>query len=142
MDDETRSSLLKENRSNGKTRVSWIRQAVLFSLIGVLNTAVDLFVFICLTHFFSLSYAAAQLLSYGAGMLNSYLWNRSVTFSSSAQTSSRFIKFAVLNVSVLIMTLAVMHSLLFLPLYLNKLISTAVGLIFNFVFSKFWVFRA
>ncbi|MDD9147234.1 MULTISPECIES: GtrA family protein [unclassified Sporolactobacillus] len=138
---ETRSQSSQE-RSGLQFRLRLIKQAAAFGTVGVLNTAVDFIVFVLLTHFFSLFYALAQILSYGAGMLNSYFLNSRFTFSNSAKSKSRFIRFTILNLAVLLMTLLVMHGLLFLPLYADKLISTLVGLIFNFVLSKFWVFKA
>ncbi|RYL89796.1 GtrA family protein [Sporolactobacillus sp. THM7-4] len=120
----------------------WIKQAVMFSMVGVMNTAIDFAVFFLLTQFVSMYYAFAQILSYGAGMLNSYLWNARVTFSISEKTKSRFYKFVILNLSVLLVTLFMMHSLLFLPLYINKLFSTLIGLGVNFILSKLWVFKA
>lgn len=131
----------QKRRSSSAINPHVWKQALIFGLVGVSNTAVDFIVFMLLTHFLSIFYAAAQTVSYGAGMLNSYILNASITFSASKKSKTRFLKFVILNVSVLCLTLVVMHSLLFLPLYLNKLISTAVGLVFNFALSKFWVFK-
>ncbi|MCO7126221.1 GtrA family protein [Sporolactobacillus shoreicorticis] len=120
----------------------WIKQGFVFGAVGVSNTAVDFIVFLLLTHFFSIFYAAAQILSYGAGMLNSYVWNSRITFSASERSLSRLIRFIVLNLAVLGITLLAMRSMLFLPLYINKLISTFIGLSVNFLLSKLWVFKA
>lgn len=140
MNERQARNLTVKTEEQETTRL-WIRQAVIFCFVGVLNTAVDFMTFFVLVHFFSVFYAAAQVAAYGAGMLNSYFWNSKVTFSASRGDRTRFLKFVVLNVSVLLLTLAVMHSLLFLPIYVNKLISTAVGLVFNFTISKLWVFK-
>ncbi|SFG37475.1 GtrA family protein [Sporolactobacillus nakayamae] len=130
----------KINAEHSKWR--WVKQAFIFGFVGVSNTAVDFIVFFLLTHFFSTFYAAAQVASYGAGMLNSYLWNSKITFAESERSFSRIIRFVVLNVAVLGVTLLAMRSMLFLPLYVNKLISTAIGLSINFILSKLWVFKA
>ncbi|WP_010632821.1 GtrA family protein [Sporolactobacillus vineae] len=119
-----------------------IKQGITFGFVGILNTAVDFVTFILLTHFLSVYFLLAQTLSYAAGTLNSYIWNSRVTFSASKKSKTRFLKFIILNVSVLLITLLVMHTLQFLPLYVNKVISTIVGLAFNFVLSKLWVFKA
>ncbi|MCL1631007.1 GtrA family protein [Sporolactobacillus sp. CPB3-1] len=120
---------------------NWMRQAISFGLIGVSNTAVDFIVFFLLTHFLYLYYAPAQVLSYSSGMLNSYLWNSKITFSGSTGSFTRIIRFVLLNVAVLGITLISMHLLLFLPLYVNKLFSTLIGMTVNFLLSKLWVFR-
>ncbi|GGL45417.1 GtrA family protein [Sporolactobacillus putidus] len=131
-----------EERAGLQAQLRWVKQAAVFGTVGVLNTAVDFIVFVLLTHFLFVFYVFAQILSYGAGMLNSYFLNSRFTFSGSVRTKSRFIRFTILNLAVLLMTLFVMHGLLFLPLYVNKLVSTLVGLVFNFILSKFWVFKA
>ncbi|GEB76518.1 GtrA family protein [Sporolactobacillus inulinus] len=120
----------------------WLKQAILFGFVGVSNTAVDFIVFYLLTHFVLIDYVIAQIVSYGAGMLNSYLLNSKVTFAESMHSRVRAIKFVVLNAAVLAITLAAMHSMLFLPLYLNKVISTLIGLSVNFILSKRWVFKS
>ncbi|MFX3618301.1 MAG: GtrA family protein [Sporolactobacillus sp.] len=117
-------------------------QAFLFALIGIMNTAVDFLVFLLLTQVFSLFYGFSQVISYGAGMVNSYLWNSKVTFSVSKKSRGRLVKFILLNLIVLGITLTLMHFLLFLPLIVNKLISTIAGLMVNFILSKTWVFKA
>ncbi|WP_353947623.1 GtrA family protein [Sporolactobacillus sp. Y61] len=139
MSDHSRTNVKRASARRLNSQV--IKQAFIFGLVGISNTVVDFLIFFLLTHFIHIFYAAAQVVSYGSGMLNSYFLNAKVTFSSSRKSRTRFIKFVILNISVLCLTLVVMHSLLFLPLYLNKLISTGVGMVFNFVLSKVWVFR-
>lgn len=56
-------------------------QFIIFGLVGVLNTAVDFVVYWALLQL-SVYYIVANVLSYGAGMLNSYVWNKYLTFRS------------------------------------------------------------
>ena len=66
------------------------RQAVKFGLVGVLNTAVDWLV-CCLTHglaYFGDHLTFAKGISYTVGVLNSFFWNKTWTFRSSAKTQS------------------------------------------------------
>ncbi|MCI1857127.1 MAG: GtrA family protein [Sporolactobacillus sp.] len=130
-----------EEKERKHAKIKTIKQALLFGMVGVLNTAVDMVVFFLLVHFLSVYYLLAQVLSYSAGTVNSYLWNSMMTFRGSKRTRTRFLKFVVLNVSVMGITIIVMRVLNFLPLPLNKLISTMAGLAINFFVSKFWVFR-
>ncbi|MCO7174549.1 GtrA family protein [Sporolactobacillus kofuensis] len=143
MNDQSQSKVNKKQpMTTAEMKWNWLKQAVLFGFVGVSNTAVDFVVFFLLTHYMFVFYAVAQVISYGAGMLNSYLWNSKVTFSNSEHSSSRVVRFILLNVAVLGVTLIAMHNMLFLPLYLDKLLSTAIGLILNFILSKLWVFKA
>ncbi|MFT9428143.1 MAG: GtrA family protein [Sporolactobacillus sp.] len=122
-------------------RAHWIGQMISFGLVGVLNTVVDFLTFLLLTQAFSLYFAIAQIISYTAGTLNSYLFNSKITFAKSEKSRTRLAKFIALNIFVLLVTLLIMHSLLFLPLIVDKLISTLAGLLVNFLLSKFWVFK-
>ncbi|CAM3046095.1 GtrA family protein [Sporolactobacillus spathodeae] len=137
----------KQERSAHIPSAAWqkirlLRQVIIFGLVGVMNTAVDFFTFLLLTQVFSIYFAFAQVISYSAGMLNSYLFNSKITFSASGKSKTRLVKFIVLNVAVLLLTLIIMHSLLSLPLIIDKLISTFVGLVVNFLLSKYWVFKS
>src|SRR5690606_37700710 len=58
-------------------------QFIVFGFVGVLNTAVDIVVYWALLQL-SISYIAANVLAYGAGMLTSYIWNNKVTFGKVA----------------------------------------------------------
>ncbi|MCI1859781.1 MAG: GtrA family protein [Sporolactobacillus sp.] len=119
-----------------------IRQAMLFGLVGLSNTAVDFITFAVLSSFFSTYYLLAQMLSYTAGTLNSYLWNAGVTFAGSAKAPGRFIKFIVLNATVLLLTVIALRVFHFMPLLWDKLLCTLIGTAVNFVLSKLWVFKA
>lgn len=116
-----------------------------FGLVGVLNTAIDFAVFALLT-FFGLPYLISQCISYGCGVLNSYIVNRSWTFQQENKADRReFGKFVFVNVLTLAITsalLAAFYQGLGLPLLAGKLAATILGVLVNFAGSRFWVFKS
>jgi putative flippase GtrA len=62
----------------------WLEQAAKFLSVGILNTALDAIIYLVLTRWLSFStlQTLAKSISYGAGILNSFYWNKSWTFRS------------------------------------------------------------
>ncbi|WP_374989211.1 GtrA family protein [Priestia megaterium] len=72
--------------------------------MGGLNTAIDFFVFSFLSYL-GVYYIIAQCISYGCGVLNSYLLNRTWTFQQQGKRKRHeFLKFTLLNAFTLIVT--------------------------------------
>ncbi|WNS81478.1 GtrA family protein [Domibacillus sp. DTU_2020_1001157_1_SI_ALB_TIR_016] len=112
-----------------------------FGIVGVLNTAIDMLLFFTLWSV-GMPYLLAQVLSYSAGTLNSFVWNRSWTFKASGQTNMEEItKFILLNTIALCMSTFLLSLLSGQPLFVSKTIATLSGLSVTFFGSRFWVFR-
>jgi putative flippase GtrA len=125
----------------------WLRQAVKFGSVGVLNTPVDAGLYFVLTHW--LGFAAFKVLakgiSYGIGVLNSFYWNKSWTFQSKTSTWALFVPFVLSNLIALIINAGVMHLCLnVLKLYevLSLVLATGIALLWNFTVSKFLILEA
>lgn len=130
---------------NGKLPRDGLIQFVKFNLVGVLNTLVDFLLFTLLIGL-GVHYLAAQCVSYAGGMTNSYLFNRYWTFSSGKGAGgwSQFVRFALVNGVTLGMSLILLFWLgerLGLHPLLAKVLVVGFTMVFNFVGTKFWVFR-
>ncbi|AGT32362.1 membrane protein [Geobacillus genomosp. 3] len=112
-----------------------------FAVVGVGNTAIDFVVFFVLAAL-SVPAAAAQMASYGAGMANSYIWNRRWTFEVKRKANiGEFLRFLAVNGLSLGASLAVLLAAERLaPLWLTKMAATMAGMAVNFVGSRVWVF--
>ncbi|MCA0754934.1 GtrA family protein [Paenibacillus sp. N4] len=130
--------------SRGRTLVQFVR----FNLIGLLNTAIDVLGFALLTKL-GVYYLLAQVLAYGAGMLNSLLLNSRFTFGAGRTAASHMpdiatsIRFVVWNAVVLgmsVLLLALLNEWLALEGLPAKAIVTVVSVGVNFYGSKRWVF--
>ncbi|HVN53573.1 MAG TPA: GtrA family protein [Anaerolineaceae bacterium] len=125
----------------------FLRQAVKFGMVGVLNTAVDLGVFFGLTHwvgFFSGAPTAAKAVSYSAGILNSFLWNRSWTFRASGDSWGKLLPFVLVNLIALGINTGLMQiglRTLLLPQNAALALATCGTLALNFIANKYIVFR-
>ena len=126
---------------------AWLAQALKFFAVGVLNTAVDLGLYFVLTHWLGISAAwkvGAKAISYSAGVFNSYYWNRSWTFKSRAQAGTTLIPFVIANLVGLAVNAGVMGlclNVLAWPEIVALGLATGITLGWNFVVSKFVVFR-
>lgn len=136
--------------SNGHSRKALAIQFLKFNAVGLLNTAIDIVLYTLLV-WLGVHFAIAQVLSYGAGMANSYILNSKFTFRGTGASSSsdkadglrkgaRFVVWngIILAVSILFLTLLTTFAEMS-ELY-AKLIVTAVTVVINFYGSKRWVF--
>lgn len=130
-------------------RLSFL-QFVKFNMVGVVNTAVDFAVFAVLAAL-GVGDAVAQTFSYSAGMVNSYLMNTRFTFYDQKATnirplfnSKQFIRFFLLNLLVLAVSVALLKILILISgisVLLAKLGVTCATLVLNFIGSRLWVYR-
>ncbi len=120
-----------------------IREFVKFALVGILNTGVDVVIFFLLT-WLGVLYLAAQVVSYTSGAANSYLLNKIWTFRSCGLSYSEMIRFTVVNLASLgisVATLSLLHGGAGMGLAAAKGIATVCALMANFLGNKLWVFR-
>ncbi len=118
-----------------------------FLLVGVSNTALSYGVFLlCLWALPASSFEAtvSQFISYGAGILWSFVWNRRWTFRSRAPAAGQAVRFTVLQVAMAVISsalvgLAVDH--LGLPATPSWVVVVAFTTLANFIGSRYWVFR-
>ncbi|MEF2966094.1 GtrA family protein [Paenibacillus sp. M1] len=122
-----------------------------FNMVGVINTAIDFACFALLTEW-GAEHGIAQIFSYSAGMVNSFLMNRRYTFDDRRMANTnrrgpdakRFIRFVALNLIVLALSLVLLRLMSFFPevhVLLAKAGVTFVTVILNFYGSRKWVFR-
>ena len=115
-----------------------------FGLTGVMNTAVDFLVFTVLS-WIGINVYLSQTISYAAGMLNSYVVNRTWTFSSKGRFfGSQLWRFLLANLSLLAISLLALRigvNVLAVPRMAAKLLATGCTMILGFLVNRLWVFR-
>lgn len=128
-------------------KLNWqeIKRIIKFGITGAANTLVDYLVFTILTVWLGFQPYSAQVCSYSAGTLNSYLLNRSWTFKSKERFFSvQMVKFLAANLLVMgisVLSLKCLIEWMGLPVLLAKLFNTGVTLVLNFLLSRLWVFK-
>ena len=91
----------------------------------------------------SLDATLANFVGYGAGVINSFIWNKLWTFQVKYETAAQFGRFLILNISCLLFSSA---SLFFFTDYLLWpylpvwFIAMGIVTLVNFAASKYWVF--
>ena len=118
------------------------RQFLIFSLVGVLNTAVHFAVFLVLFRFFGVPMLLASAIGYASGVANSYFMNRRWTFRVAAPPSTvEFLRFALVNLISLAVNLAVLEFLVRVAAIIPEVAQVAAiaaSLIVNFAGNKKW----
>lgn len=125
---------------------AWLRQAARFSAVGASNTVLDAVLYFLLTHFFGLGSlrVVAKAISYGAGTLNSFHWNRSWTFRSRARAATTLIPYVLMSLAALAINAVAMYGSLQLfsqhevPAFA---VATGITLLWNFGLTKYVIFR-
>jgi putative flippase GtrA len=131
-------------RSN--LRFDWIEQGFKFLIVGAMNTAVDLGLYYLLTRLIISSgelFVAAKAISYSAGVLNSYLWNRSWTFQVKENSWKDFLPFVLINLVGLGFNAVILWFGLrmAIPEFFALLLATCAVFLWNFTVSKFMIFK-
>jgi putative flippase GtrA len=130
---------------NARTAFRRYGQFIKFNLVGLVNTLVDYAVYSLLVTL-GVQYLAAQVVSYSAGMVNSYLMNKYWTFGErkTAVSGTQLLRFILLNLATLGLALLVLYVFSrqwgIHPL-VSKLAATVLTMAVNFVGSKLWVYR-
>jgi putative flippase GtrA len=120
-------------------------QFIKFSLVGVSNTLVTYLVFLLLYSWLGMHYLLASALGWLAGMLNSYLLNRSFTFRvRSAASLGEGFKFALVSAGAGVLNLALLHVLVQwagLRPEIAQVLAIIGSYLPNFLLTKLWIFR-
>lgn len=120
------------------------RKLAKFALVGGLNTGVDFAVFCLLVYGAGMISIGAQILSYGAGLLNSYLWNRRWTFGvKKHHKAGEVLRFITVNLFSFAAATALLLALeqWGIASALAKALSVVMSLAINYVGYRLWVFR-
>ena len=119
-----------------------------FLLVGLSNTAVSYGVFrLCLWGLpqFAAKAAASQLVSYGAGIVWSFVWNRSWTFRSQGHAGREAVRFVALQVGLAGLSSALVGLLVDVahlwPTPSWVVVMAGITLL-NYLGSRYWAFRS
>ena len=126
----------------------WLSEALRFLTVGVLNTLLDAglyFVFSGWVWVLPAQKVFAKSLSYSAGILNSFFWNRAWTFKSRVDPVRALLPFVAANLFALGINVGIMHlalNVIRVDERIAWLLATAATFVWNFTISKFYVFSA
>lgn len=121
------------------------RQGLRFGLVGLTATAAHIGVMTGLIAFGAASALAATFVGSLVGSVITYLANRSLTFQSSAPHRRALVRHYVTVAGSIALNALLFHAAhepLGLAVWLAQGLATGLCMVFNFMASRFWVFRS
>jgi len=119
----------------------WKLSGVFYGLFGQAGKGIE--DFILQLGATSLDATLANIFGYGAGTINSFIWNKFWTFQVKHETKSQFARFFLLNISCLFLSslsLFIFTDYLRFPYGSVWFVTMGIITLINFVISKYWVF--
>ena len=119
----------------------WKLSSIFYGLLG--QAGKDLENLILQLGATSLDATLANIFGYGAGTINSFIWNKFWTFQVKHETKSQFARFFLLNISCLFLSslsLFIFTDYLRFPYGSVWFVTMGIITLINFVISKYWVF--
>lgn len=120
-------------------------KAVSFALVGVVNSLVDLGLFLLALAYLTPSLVVANVLAWTVAVSGSYVMNSFITFAAESGrqlTPKAYLAFVVSQVFGLIAaTTTLVLAAIVLPVLYAKLLAIVVSFLVNFSISHFVVFR-
>lgn len=129
-----------------RPKIEKLFEIIKFSIVGVVNTAIDFVVFFVCYSILHFDSSFSQIFGYTAGMLNSFLMNKRWTFEDRTKGRKvllKAVKFGFTNVVSLLLSIGVIKlSKLYLSnsILIAKILATLCAQGVNYVLYKFWVF--
>lgn len=117
-----------------------------FSIVGVLNTLIDLSVFLMLVTAVGMPLVPANLVAFAVALTNSYALNRSWTFRDRAEPAraggfAQFVMFCTVGAGFATGVLWLLTQLA-VPILIGKLFSIVVNMTWNYLTMRHFVFKA
>jgi putative flippase GtrA len=116
---------------------------VRFCIVGATTTALQYLILVLLVEFARLSPEVGSSIGFAISAVFSYLLNRSATFRSGAAHSRAAPRFVLMVVAGLCVNAAILYLVRRdgVPYLGAQVIATSGTLVFNFLLSRYWVFR-
>jgi putative flippase GtrA len=138
-------------RLRGRLTEAWERRALTlkaasFAVVGVVNTLIDLTVFLTAYGVFGLPLVPANVLAWLVAVSGSYVMNCFITFAPESGRKLRWHAYGVFVLSgvagVIANTATLVAASYWIPVIAAKLLAIGASFVVNFSLSHFVVFRA
>ena len=126
-----------------KINRSIIKMFAVFSLIGVINTLADIFIFHILCGIIGLGRIISNIFSYSAATSGSYLLNSKLVYGETGYSKKQFFTFILVNTFVLAVStvLVILLSDLMGKKTAAKICSVPITAPLNFILQRYFVFN-
>lgn len=118
------------------------KQIASYSSIGIISVLIDILIYLILSDFLLISKSTAKIVSFLIASVNSFFWNKIITFKLKSLNYREPVNFIILY-SVSLVANYLIHDYFYNSLqgYIPLIIATIVSVIINFIGLKFWVFK-
>ena len=120
------------------------QQFLSFGIIGVLSGFIDYAIMVILHEIFELEPVTAATFGYIAGSINSYIYNKNITFNRNNNCESylyKFIAIALFSLILNVFFMQIMVNKIGIYYIFAKIITILVVFFINFFAHKYWTFR-
>lgn len=121
-------------------------QFIRFGMVGGSGLVVDLAALAIFVELIGLDPFVGRILSIWLAMTNNWFWNRVFTFKSEGSPLGEYLRFVLVNSVGALINYASFTTLLLLfsslSSYISVIIATLIAMVFNFVLSKLYAFKA
>ena len=124
---------------------AWVFKAMSFASIGVVNSLVDLSLFLLALKYLTASLVVANIMSWCVAVTGSYVMNSFITFAAESgrqlswRTYATFV--AAQALGLVASTSTLVSAALIMPVFFAKLLAIGAAFLVNFSMSHFVVFR-
>ena len=120
------------------------RNLILYGVIGACTATLDFLIFTCLTHWTSIHYIVANVISCTTGILCSFLLNRQYNFKVTDHAMQRMIVFVSVGIFGMFLSSVILHFFidnLHWDELISKLASIVIVVLIQFLLNKYISFR-
>lgn len=125
-----------------------MKQFIKFVMVGLMNTAIDFFIYFSLTRgtdFFNQHILSANIIAFSIAATNSFFWNKKWTFRDQGKNYHiQYSKFLIVSIGGLILSqgifVAGVHYLKTSDIVV-KLAAVVIVTFWNFALNKLWTFK-
>lgn len=125
-----------------KIELKNLSQFLKFSIVGISNTLISLFVYYILIYF-NIHYIIANIIGFIVSVLNSYYWNRRYVFKRDMKINAIIKIFISYGITLILNTtlLYIMVNYLKISSYIAPIINVFIITPVNYRLNKYWVFK-
>jgi putative flippase GtrA len=145
MSEEPQTLNLPQRIMAALRREALVLKAASFATVGVVNTLIDLCLFLLSLKFLTSSLIVANVLAWSVAVTGSYVMNSFITFAAESGRRLNWRSYTAFVASQILGLLAATATLVLaanvMPVLYAKLLAIAVSFLVNFSISNFVVFR-
>lgn len=115
-----------------------------FTIVGVVNTAIDFSIFYALYDIYDVNFLIAHISAFFIALINSFFFNALWTFKNlkRSQLAKQVLSFFIIGlIGLTLSTSSIYLASIYTNIYIAKILAMVVSLVWNYSGSWFFVFK-